>query len=558
MIHPHPHPHPQPSAHERRRRHRAFDASNVSRTATAFAQHPHRASPLPAPRQRRLSLPIVRQVRRWGRALLLLVGVVLLLLATSARAVPGGLDNTFASGGTYQFSNAQGWIGFQSAVQSTGKIVTLHSCGTYSTSDLCVTRLQANGSGGIDTTFAAAAAIPGVFRTGDATAQEFGSTLLVDNSDRIIVAGRCGPTSPCIFRLTANGDLDTTFGTGGYARLPSLITAKGLALLGDGRIAVAGECFTSGHYVFCANRLTADGVQDSTFNSGSVRLIDMSASNNQASDIAVYPDGRMLITGYCDDSGSAKFCVTRLTLAGALDTSFNGTGIKLYSATGQTGDVSRRVRILPGGRIILAGQCGVYGNGSTWRFCVAALNDAGQPDAAFAGASFVWFNSVFTSVNLSLLHVADDGKVLLGGHCNNPPQIMCMLRTNPNGTFDTSFGLGGLSSAVPNTGGANVYGGFVAPGNKLLLSALCNVAGTDTTWITCVSRFDLGPPAGQHCSLDIDDDGFVKPQTDGLLWLRLMLGFRGNALTQNAVSSGAQRATAPAIFDHAYSQCGVR
>ena len=73
-----------------------------------------------------------------------------------------------------------------------------------------------------------------------------------------------------------------------------------------------------------------------------------SASNNQSSDVAVYPDGRMLITGYCDDSGSAKFCVTRLTLAGALDTSFNSTGIKLYSATGQTGDVTRRVRILPG------------------------------------------------------------------------------------------------------------------------------------------------------------------------------------------------------------------
>ena len=50
------------------------------------------------------------------------------------------------------------------------------------------------------------------------------------------------------------------------------------------------------------------------------------------------------------------------------------------------------------------------------------------------------------------------------------------------------------------------------------------------------------PPAGQHCSLDIDDDGFVKPQTDGLLWLRLLLGFRGNALTQNAVSGGALRA----------------
>ncbi len=537
----HPRPHTRPHAHDRRR---LLQATTVTR---------EQANP-----SVRLLHPVLRPLRRWGQALALLAGAALLLLATSARAVPGGLDNSFATSGTYQFTNAQGWLGFQSAVQSTGKIITLHSCGTYSTADVCVTRLQANGSGGIDTTFAATAAIPGVFRTGDATAQEFGSSLLVDNSDRIIGAGRCGPNSPCIFRLTANGDLDTTFGTGGYARLPSLISAKGLALLGDGRIAVAGECFSSGHYVFCAHRLTADGLPDSTFNSGNVRLIDMSASNNQPSDVAVYPDGRVLITGYCDDGGSAKFCVTRLTLAGALDTSFNSTGIKLYSATGQTGDVTRRVRILPGGRIILAGSCGVYGNSSTWRFCVAALNDSGQPDAAFAGASFVWFSSVYTTVNMNLLHVAGDGKVLLGGHCGSPPQIVCMLRTNPNGTLDPTFGSGGLSSAVPNIGGASVYGGFVAPGNKLLVSALCNSTGADTAWITCVSRFDLGPPAGQHCSLDIDDDGFVKPQTDGLLWLRLLLGFRGNALTQNAVSSGALRASAAAIFDHAYSQCGVR
>ena len=32
-------------------------------------------------------------------------------------------------------------------------------------------------------------------------------------------------------------------------------------------------------------------------------------------------------------------------------------------------------------------------------------------------------------------------------------------------------------------------------------------------------RFGPLAHAGQHCSLDIDDDGFVKPQTDGLLWL---------------------------------------
>jgi uncharacterized delta-60 repeat protein len=481
-----------------------------------------------------------------------------LLAATPALAVPGGLDMGFASGGTYLFSNAQGWLGFQSAVQSTGKIVTLHSCGSYSTADVCVTRIAANGAGGIDTTFAASEAVPGIFRTGDPAQQEFGNTLLVDGSDRILVAARCGPTSPCLFRLTADGALDTTFGTAGYARMSGLIAVKAMTLLGDGRIALVADCF-SGHYIFCVNRLTANGQQDPTFNGGNKLNIDMSLSNNQSTAITAYPDGRVLVTGYCDDSGNSKFCVARLTLAGALDTTFNGTGIRTYNPTGQTGNNTQSIRLMPSGRILLSGVCGVYGNSSSWRFCVAALTDSGQPDAAFAGSSFVWLNGgAFTSASINLMHVSDDGKMLLVGHCGSSPQITCLVRLMPNGTLDTSFGSGGLSNAVTTVTGISIFGIRAAPGNKVLVTALCNSTAADTVWQSCVTRFDLGAPSGLHCSLDIDDDGFIKPQTDGLLWLRLMLGFRGNALTQNAVSPGAQRATADAIYDHAFTHCGVR
>ena len=154
--------------------------------------------------------------------------------------------------------------------------------------------------------------------------------------------------------------------------------------------------------------------------------------------------------------------------------------------------------------------------------------------------------------------VSDDGKILLAGACGTPTQITCLVRLMPGGSLDASFGVGGFSNAVTSITGISIYGINAVPGNKLLISGLCNATGSATTWQSCVSRYDLGVAAGLHCSLDIDDDGFIKPQTDGLLWLRLMLGFRGSALTQNAVSPGAQRATADAIFDHAFTHCGVR
>ncbi len=237
---------------------------------------------------------------------------------TSTYAAPGGLDTTFGTNGVYSFTNAQGWQAPQSAVQSTGKIITVHDCGPQTTADVCVTRLTMDGAA-LDSTFATS----GVFSSGDVAVQEFARSVMIDNNDRIVVSAHCGATSPCVFRLTADGALDGTFGSGGYVRMTSMVTAVQTAQMGDGRIVVIGECF-SGHYVFCANRLNADGSQDASFNGGAIRMIDASVSNNQASSLALYPDGRILMTGWCDNGGNAKFCVVRLALNGTLDTTFAG------------------------------------------------------------------------------------------------------------------------------------------------------------------------------------------------------------------------------------------
>ena len=44
-------------------------------------------------------------------------------------------------------------------------------------------------------------------------------------------------------------------------------------------------------------------------------------------------------------------------------------------------------------------------------------------------------------------------------------------------------------------------------------------------------------------SFDIDDDGEAKALTDGLLVIRHLFGFSGEALTSGAVGSGAKRST---------------
>lgn len=499
---------------------------------------------------------LLRRIR--GFALSGLAVSTMLLTTLVASAAPGDLDagfGTVASPGAYSFTNAQGFIGRASAVQSTGKIVSVLGCGPQATADFCVTRLTADGSQ-LDTTFA----ISGVFTIGDPAQQEFAYALLVDNSDRILVAGKCGGSAPCLFRLTANGALDASFGVAGIVTLPGTVTGTAMQLMGDGRIVVAAQCF-SGHYVFCLHRVLANGGVDSSFNGGSRLVLDMSASTNQPTSLALYPDGRILIAGYCDNgNNSNSFCVARVGVNGLPDTSFNGNGIKLLIVSGGTGDSSQSVALTASGRIILGGRCGTYGNQATWRFCVAALTSSGILDASFPGGGVLNFPSVFTSVTPAGMHVAPDEKILLTGRCMSSPQAMCMLRILPGGTLDPSFGAGGSASGVVDEGmvGSDAAASFVAPGNKLLITGTCNPVGGNAVSRACVARIVLDSPSGERCSLDVDGDGFVKPATDGLMWLRIMLGIRGNAVLATPMNAGATRNTWPLIQAHLFNQCGIR
>jgi hypothetical protein len=55
--------------------------------------------------------------------------------------------------------------------------------------------------------------------------------------------------------------------------------------------------------------------------------------------------------------------------------------------------------------------------------------------------------------------------------------------------------------------------------------------------------------------LDLDDDGSVTANVDGLLLLRAMLGFRGNTLISNVVTSSSRRADPAQIINYLGSNC---
>ena len=119
--------------------------------------------------------------------------------------------------------------------------------------------------------------------------------------------------------------------------------------------------------------------------------------------------------------------------------------------------------------------------------------------------------------------------------------------TNPKNRFSCksgcfSFDIDESQVAQPLTDGLLVIRHlFGFSGSALTAGAVAGLAGRATSEdITAYLR-------GADAELDIDGNGKSEPLTDGLLLIRYLFGFSGDALIAGAIGSGAARDTAAAV-----------
>ena len=145
-------------------------------------------------------------------------------------------------------------------------------------------------------------------------------------------------------RYTAAGVLDTTFATSGIALSgqPNDAAADAIAVQPDDRVVVAGYTTPGAHPLLTVWRLTADGALDSTFGTGGVAAFSF-ASGGRASSVALQADGRIVVSGVVYPLGQVNMVVFRLMPDGTLDTSFGSGG--LIVSTSSTSDYADVVGI---------------------------------------------------------------------------------------------------------------------------------------------------------------------------------------------------------------------
>lgn len=389
---------------------------------------------------------------------------VLVFAATAAAVSPGDFDQTFGSGGVIadQFgsgANAQTDAGAV-AVQPDGKVLVGGDVWLSGEERLLVMRLNPDGT--LDSSFANGGKL--IVQLGQGSSpQSAVNGLAVQGDGRIVITGHVSDSSGndelLVARLNPDGSFDSSFGSGG-----KVITQLGqggagagsygraAAIDSTGRVVLDGSATDSSlaSKVFVA-RFNSDGSPDSSFGSGGAVIVN--SPIEFARGLAVQADGKVLVSGY-DPASSDTFAVLRLTSSGVLDGSF-GSGGEVIQQLGQTcmtcaAPISEAdaLTVQPDGRVVVVGEASdSSGHDDS---LIVRLHPDGSFDSSFGAGGVVRDDMGLPNAggpysSLAAVIVMPNGKLLVGGRASDANRYGAFLiaRLKGDGTLDSSFGSGG-------------------------------------------------------------------------------------------------------------------
>ncbi|MBI2721372.1 MAG: T9SS type A sorting domain-containing protein [Bacteroidetes bacterium] len=287
-------------------------------------------------------------------------------------------------------------------------------------------------TGSLDTTFGTGGKV--ITNFGPGSGGQINS-LAMQSDGKIIASGSIKHDFGVI-RYNANGTMDLSFGNGGkaIASMPGNVidAAKKVLLQPDGKIILVGITYTSyDNDDILLVRFNSNGSLDSTFGNNGIVFTSFGSDNDRANSAVLLNDGKILVCGSAENASMYnELLLLRYNSNGTLDTTFNGTGyVKGLSTYGTASDIIQ----LQNGQFIL--MCGVL---------LVRFNPNGTLDNTFSQNGMVNSNSL----GRIAIGIQSNGKIIVAGW--REPEFgsadFAVLRFNPNGSLDSTFGTNGMST----------------------------------------------------------------------------------------------------------------
>jgi uncharacterized delta-60 repeat protein len=340
---------------------------------------------------------------------------------------------------------------------------------------------------------------------------------LAGDRSGVVALTSCSCDQFQLIRYSADGVIDTSFGSGGVARssFSSEVTATAVTIAPDGRIVVVGVLRPPGdgyprHLAIAS--FNPDGSPDPTFGDGGELVDPEPDAEYGASDVVVQPDGELLVAGYG--------ALVRYLPDGERDPSF-GTDGEAPPPPGEFRGYGE-LALLADGRILATGSVGdpVYGQAA-----VARLLDDGSPDPSFGGdgVSRGGLRSASYGSSFSGLVATPEGGAAAIGYTRLEPvsrgaSRAFVQRFQPDGDRDRGFG-------APRYFGVEFGGVGLDPGGGVLVAAdykhqipalnlyRFNPDGTRDEDFTGVARFEAGYSDVEALALDGSGAAYVGGNT---------------------------------------------
>ncbi|WP_136806692.1 delta-60 repeat domain-containing protein [Desulfosediminicola flagellatus] len=261
--------------------------------------------------------------------------------------------------------------------------------------------------------------------------------------------------------------LDTTFGENGVA-----ITDMGfgddeafdLIVQPDGKIIVTGFSYNGAVKNLSVGRYLADGTLDTEFNNGGMATFSFGSGDTIGRALALQEDGSIVIAG-STENGDQDMAVVRLTKDGDLDSTFGSNGHVILSY--KDGDeFANTVAVTPQGAIVVSGS--KSRDNSDVAAVVVRLESDGDVDSLFGEDGQKLFERPY-DISSNALSLKSNGEILIAGsNSSNGGYAGSLLQLNSSGSPDPVFGRNG--EVILNIAGNDIelFDSLIAQDEKIM------------------------------------------------------------------------------------------